>query len=288
MFRNTISALILFVFSTASFADDKGPAWWKVSDEDTTILITGTIHLTKPELNWLTEERKALVAGADALILEMSPEEQDPVKLQPLMMKYGMYPAGQSLKGTIGEELFGQLAAATGGRVPEMMLDRMRPWLAGVTVSVLNMMQAGYDPESGADKTYQKIAQAAGVPVEGLETAELQLSVLASMGGDDATASVELLLEELPKTAEIVDTMTEAWMARDMAGLESVITEGMKAYPDLAEALLYKRNRNWAEQVDALMERPGTFVIAVGAGHLIGEQSLLDLLEKAGENVSSF
>ena len=47
----------------------------------------------------------------------------------------------------------------------------------------------------------------------------------------------------------------------------------------LAAALLYDRNANWAEWIEArLNSTPGTVFIAVGAGHLAGERSVQDYL----------
>ena len=51
------------------------------------------------------------------------------------------------------------------------------------------------------------------------------------------------------------------------------------------EALLVKRNANWADQIETMLEGSGTVFIAVGAAHLAGDDSVQRLLEQRGVEV---
>ena len=53
---------------------------------------------------------------------------------------------------------------------------------------------------------------------------------------------------------------------------------------DEMDALLYSRNRNWVEKLITIMPERACLV-CVGAGHLPGEQGLLQLLRNAGYTV---
>jgi len=75
--------------------------------------------------------------------------------------------------------------------------------------------------------------------------------------------------------------MVTEWVEGDADALAALMNEGMSD-PEAAEALLYSRNRNWAEWIDARLEQPGTVFMAVGAGHLAGEKSVQDYLTERG------
>jgi hypothetical protein len=56
--------------------------------------------------------------------------------------------------------------------------------------------------------------------------------------------------------------------------------------PALYEALLVRRNTDWANQIQTMMEGSGTIFIAVGAAHLAGEDSVQEILEDRGLTVT--
>ncbi len=286
MKKISLKTLFLLIFLPTFAAQADGPAVWTISDDDTTIHITGTVHIIKPDLVWMREDTKLLIQNATALILELDENQQSPAVVQPLVIKYGMLPAGQKLSEIIGAEKFNAILAAMGGAVPAQSIEPMRPWLAATTMTVVKMMQNGYDPESGADKSYITVAKEAGVPIQGLETADLQMAVLASLDGDDATDFIAMTLAQESEAISIIDEMTKAWTTQDHDKLAALLNDGFKEYPEMADKLLNSRNRSWAIQMETLLERPGSFVIAVGAGHLVGEGSLIDILTKSGYTVT--
>src|SRR3546814_16535001 len=64
------------------------------------------------------------------------------------------------------------------------------------------------------------------------------------------------------------------------------MNESMEATPDLTKTLLFDRNANWAGQLQARMDQPGTVFVAVGAGHLAGQHSVQDYLKERGLTVT--
>jgi uncharacterized protein len=83
-----------------------------------------------------------------------------------------------------------------------------------------------------------------------------------------------------------VPTMFEAWHDGNRALLDEVLVTSVAALgPEFAAALLADRNRAWAEQFEEIMAEPGERVVAVGAGHLVGKDSLPELLAEKGWTV---
>jgi uncharacterized protein YbaP (TraB family) len=55
--------------------------------------------------------------------------------------------------------------------------------------------------------------------------------------------------------------------------------------PDSFRILITDRNSNWAGEIEKMMAGDKDYFIAVGAGHLIGAGSVVDLLATKGYKV---
>jgi uncharacterized protein YbaP (TraB family) len=79
--------------------------------------------------------------------------------------------------------------------------------------------------------------------------------------------------------------LVEAYMAQDLDKIDAILNETTSEEEESAlDALLYARNRNWASKLQGIMPERACLV-CVGAGHLPGEQGLLQLLRDAGYTV---
>jgi hypothetical protein len=88
------------------------------------------------------------------------------------------------------------------------------------------------------------------------------------------------------KTASVeLEEMLAAWRAGDTAKLATVMEESFKDVPKVGELLLQQRNARWLPQVEAILKQATPTMIIVGAGHLCGKGSLVELLEKKGFRV---
>jgi uncharacterized protein YbaP (TraB family) len=122
-------------------------------------------------------------------------------------------------------------------------------------------------------------------PQGALETAEFQIGIFDGM---DQAAQITFMMEAIEgmdETAPMLNRMVAEWAEGDADELAAMMNEGMTD-PAVANALLYSRNANWAEWIDARLDKPGTVFIAVGAGHLAGAQSVQDYLTQKGITVS--
>lgn len=255
----------------------EGPALWKVSDEDTTIYLFGTVHALPADLVWYDAEIDAALQSSDTVVTEILMDPASEASMQQLAIQRGVYTDGTTLRSVLDEEQTAAYEAALGGLgVPAAAFDMFEPWMAGLTLAVLPLMQQGYDLEAGVDKVI--LSKAGDRSQDALETAEFQLSIFDGLPEDK---QVEFLMEAVEGTGEAADTlnrMVAEWAEGDADSLAEIMNEGMTD-PEMAGALLYARNANWAEWIEQRLDStPGTVFIAVGAGHLAGEQSVQDYL----------
>ena len=270
--------------ATTAALPAKGPALWKVADADTTIYLFGTVHVLPKEIEWYDATIATALEGSDMLVTEIPMDAASEAGMQQLMGAKGMLPAGTTLRSLLTPEQSATYTAAMGKMgLPVEAFDPVKPWLAGLTFSLLPLMQQGYDLNSGVEKVL--LAKVGDKPKGSLETAEFQLGIFDGMTQDAQVAFLMEAATGIDEVKPMLDRMVTEWSEGDADQLAEVMNEGMDD-PKVAEALLYSRNANWAEWIDNRLDQPGTVFIAVGAGHLAGAKSVQDILSQKGIKVT--
>lgn len=266
-------------------AEGPGPALWVVRDADSTLYLFGTMHLLRPTTRWGSERIDRAFASASQLILEVdTPEDQS--ALLPLIREHGMSPE-RPLSSLLSPAELATLDAAArtiGASAADM--DPMRPWLAGVTIQSASILRAGYAPGSGVEPILTARARAAGMTVSGFETPDEQIRMLASFPEEGQLTYLRRSLDEFGAAQTEVDRLVNAWAAGDVGTIRAVAVDPVRETPALYDVLLVRRNTNWADQIETLLEGSGTTFIAVGAMHLAGDDSVQQILRGRGVEVA--
>jgi len=118
----------------------------------------------------------------------------------------------------------------------------------------------------------------------GLETGDQQLRMFDSIPADLQIVNLMQVVEQIGMLDTRMDTMVQGWLSGDMTAV-SELSEDKDDDPRMAEALLYPRNRAWADWIAQRLKTPGRVFVAVGAGHLAGAQSVQKALEAKGLKV---
>lgn len=276
--------------ATGDATAPKGPAMWVARDQDTTVYLFGTVHILPPEVEWKTPAITAAFESADAVYFEADVSSaKATIETTALLPKLGMYQDGETLSASLDPEAKKELdeALAIVG-APLAMLDPMKPWLASMTLEQLHIMRRGYDPESGVEVVLSEEASAAGKPLRFLETAKFQLELFASLPEDDQMKMLVSTAESIEDDPDMLDELVEAWAGGDVERIAEMLSDPDAVGSEhVLEVLLTQRNANWVEQIQTLMaEESGVFFIAVGAGHLAGEEGVPAMLRTEGVEVT--
>jgi uncharacterized protein len=276
---------LLFGFGAQAAAE---PAMWVVKDGDSTVYLLGTMHLVKPGTNWRSEKLDAALKSSDEFWMEAD-LEANPAIVQTYALNFGM-DSRKSLASSIGEENFAKFKAlAEEHHIPTRDLHQMRPWLASMVLTQAVMKEIGYKPELGVDRTLQKEAIAAGKSIRPFETASQQMGFIADLPDRVGAKMLVETLEQVDDGAKLLGEMESAWVTGDVKQLQGIVNVRMrKDSPELYDALLVRRNTNWVKQIDTMLKGSGTQFIAVGAGHLLGADSVLAQLGKLGYKVERY
>ena len=266
-------------------AEGQGPALWVVRDADSTLYLFGTVHVLRPTTAWGSPRVDAAFDSADQIWFEIS-NPDDQAAIVPLIQQYGISPDRPLSSLLTAEEMTSLNALAASAGMPAAQVDVFRPWFAALVLSVAPSIRAGYDPRSGVETILKARAEAAGKPISGLETIDKQVAILAGMSEADQLAFLRTLLESYEDATVELDRMVGAWATGAVALLEEIAVDEMQTEaPALYEALLVRRNTDWANQIQTMLEGSGTVFIAVGAAHLAGDDSVQEILEARGVNV---
>ena len=261
------------------------PPMWVVSDADSEITLYPTVHILPPEINWKSDELTRRLSEAEEVWFELMPGSQNDPALQGLVMELGMAPGSSISTNLTPEEVKALKAAITPLGLPFQAADMMKPWMLMNLITIGALQSAGFDPESGVEQQLQPLVE--GKTIRALETAEQQMRLLASVPKDEQMQMLREALTEMDEGLETITEIANDWAVGDVDEMEDELIDEMKSEtPKAYDIIFTQRNKNWADQIEIEMKGSGTDFIAVGAGHLVGEDSVPTILKARGYSVT--
>jgi uncharacterized protein len=289
LIRRGIAALGLIAAAasgTAATARSTGPALWSVSDKDTTVYLFGTIHLLPKNSSWRTPKFEQAVQGSQSLVLETVIDSANPAQLAGLMASMGFSAGLPPLAQRVSPEKRPLLEAAIAKtRLPRPVFDKMETWAAAFTLLGVQFQTLGVEGDQGVEAVLRQSFAAAGKPVGELESNREQLSFFDRLPESAQRDLLEGAIEKPDEMKVKFNDMLKAWLSGDVDSIARSFNEDLQSSPELKAALLTRRNYNWSQWIERRMAQPGTVMIAVGAGHLAGGESVQRYLQSRGYKV---
>jgi uncharacterized protein len=267
-------------------AREAKPAMWKVSDRDTEIYLFGTVHLLPPGTQWRTRKFDKAANEAGALVIETIIDEKNPqafvADLIRLSVRPGLPPILDRVSSAKRERLRAVIAKSG---VPEVALNNMETWAAAFQLLQLQFKELGVSGTDGVELALRNSFTAARKPVQQLETNAQQLGFFDSLPEAAQRELLEGAIEEPARAKQQFDAMVAAWMNGDVDAIGRTFNAELQTSPELKDALLVRRNANWSYWLHSRLAQPGKVLVAVGAGHLAGSDSVVEMLKKRGLRV---
>lgn len=274
--------LVVLAVGLAEAQDAPRHFLWKVtSPQGNEAYLLGSVHVGNKSFYPLSPVIDEGFSASKTLVEEVDLDEMnDPATMMGLVGK-AMLPAGQTLDQVISRDTYEAVrtrAEALG--LPMLLLQRMKPWMAAVSLTAAEISKAGFDGKLGIDQHFLDRAKAIGMPRRALETTSYGFDRLDGLPGTLQEASLKAMLADVDAQAQNFEALAAAWRAGDTAALERLLMEAFVEAPEIAERLLYERNRNWVEPVERCLADNARCFIVVGAAHLVGPGSLVELLRE--------
>lgn len=286
------SSLLLLAFLPAR-ADEQAPvvnhgALFKISQGGHTLYLFGTIHVGAPDFYPLEPRISAALEHTAVLALEIDPQG-DPRRMAMAVQKHGMYQKG----GPAAAELSPDYRTRLEHLLQQYQIDadtvaQMKPWLLASVLTVSEFAAQGYDTGLAVDAWLAKQAHARGQTIVELESFESQMALFDQMSKSEQVRFLEESIAGIEdhEQADQAREIAQAWRDADAAGLDAL---ARKAAQDktfsgrfVQKVLLDGRNPTLAANIAKLLARENNSVAAIGVLHLVGVNSVPELLHKRG------
>ena len=277
----TLAALLAL---PATAQDDRRPPLFVLSDDDSRVYLLGSVHVLPTDALPLPDHVEDAYAEASVLAFELDLDAAQAGAMGMVAAATDEATIADALSDAQRDSLYARLGTMG---IPTGAFDQFEPWFVGMTYGVLALQNSGLPVEAGGvDAHYFARAGADGKERVAFETVELQTAAFDDLS--DA-AQVEFLMAALAaspdSSAAMFADLVALWASGDDEGLGAFMSDEM-AQPEVFESLLVTRNRAWIPQIESLLARDGeTALVVVGAGHLVGRQSVVEMLREAGYTV---
>ena len=253
------------------------PALWEVSGPaGRQAWLFGTVHALPKGMNWRTGKVDDALARSSVLVVEIA-DLNDTEAARSAFYRLSSTPRQPPLTQRVPPAArTAVLALLKRAGVGDESFPETETW--GAAMILANRVSRA-DPANGVDGALIAGARR----VEGLETFAQQYGVFDALPPGDQADLLLALAKEAAGEAE--DKEATEWLTGDLAGLERGSAAGVLADPDLREALQAARNRRWADRIDKLLEAHEQPFVAVGEGHMFGDENLPALLKARGYTV---
>ena len=268
------------------------PPLWVAHGPGATITLFGSVHVLPHDLDWEPDRLKTALAEADELWFEIPIDDAGLLDATQQALKKGMLPEGKSLYDLLSDDGKARLRREEGAlHLPGPALERLRPWLAEVTLAEAAYARDGATADQGVER--QLADSAPQAERHAFETPAQQIEMFS--GGSEAlqVKSLEDTLRDIEDDPDQSRRLIDGWLKGDLKiidkeGVQVLRDEG----PEMFAAVLTNRNAAWVRTLTQRLQtppppggRPARIVVVVGVGHLAGEGGVPELLRRKGIRV---
>lgn len=287
---------ILFVLITLSLASN-AQLLWKVTGRDTCkpSYLFGTIHLETSKYIDSVPGLRAAIANVDAIYGEI---QMDSLTDNDVMMRAVnnlIAPPDSTIDKLLTKEEYQLVDSVVNsyfmGMITLETFSKMKPVVLSSQLGVMQMKK--YFPKQlelndVIDVAVQAAGRELGKRIGGLETIEMQINMLY---GTPLDVQAQELVNFCRMDNDIINyskELCDAYHAQDIDTLEKLLLLEEAGVDEMAneiiEKLAYERNRRWMNTITEIIPCE-SMLVAVGAGHLVGKDGLIELLRRDGYTV---
>ncbi|MFL0357729.1 TraB/GumN family protein [Erythrobacter sp. GH1-10] len=289
--------MFVSIFALAAFGgpalnahdDSAAPPIWEVSDDDTTIYLFGLPNIMDEATDWRSAAFEQALAEAEVIMLEsdrQSPEAQ--AKIQRTIPQIGVFRDGTKMTEVVDEETRAQLERVSRSLgLPLQGIEQLKPWLAANQLQSVMTQRQGLMAAPTPTSVIIAQAKESGVSVSYLEGSSDLLFAVGRLPIKTQVRMLKQSLDTIENEPGEAKRVLALWARGDVDGLVEAL-HGEDAWADetVLTAMLLERNRTWLARLKEVMQfQTGVIFVAVGIGHLVGEESLPNGLAGAGFEV---
>jgi len=255
---------------------------WEVSGNELKkpSFLFGTFHLLCKDDIRFSDQLKRAMKQCDTIYMEL--DMDDPTMMLSGMLYMNMK-GGKTLKDLYTPEEYKRLQNyfSDSLKMPLSLLQSAKPYFL---VALLYPRMMDCSSPSGVEEELVKIAKEDKKEINGLETMQFQASVFDSIPYKVQAKELLKNIDSFSVNKKEFQTMLSYYKNQQLDSISRMMSKSEFGSDKYDNLLLNDRNKNWVGQLNEIMKRESVFV-AVGAGHLVGDQGLIQLLRRAGYKV---
>jgi uncharacterized protein YbaP (TraB family) len=286
-FLSIFSILItvgLLILAQDSLSQPKKDFLWKIQSKTNSVYVLGSIHYLKKEMYPLNETIEKTFEKSDILVVEANIDDTGKVDTQKLV-ESALYLDDETLEKHVSTQTYGLVKKELERlAVPLELIGKQKPWFLSLTLASLEIVKLGFDPNYGIDRYFLSKAEGKKKILE-MESFDYQINLFCQLTEKEQELLLLYTLKDIKVLEQELDKLVQAWTSGDDKGLESIVTKSVtedKRLAPIYEKLIYERNRNMASKIEDYLKTKETYFVIAGAGHLVGNQGIIEILKGKG------
>jgi hypothetical protein len=283
-----MSLILVFVsfvvFVQEALSQSQKSFLWKIQSKTNTVYVLGSIHFFKKEIYPLNQKIENAFGQSEILVVEANIENIRNMDVQKLL-ELAFYPENDTLEKHVSPEIYELVKKETSGLgIPVELMNKQRPWFLAMTLEALESLKLGFDPNYGIDKYFLSKAEGKKRVLE-LESIDYQLNLLSSFSDKDQELLLLYTLRDLRLLERELEQLSRAWTSGDTKSMASILTRSVSEdnrFASIFEKIIYERNRKMASKIEDFLRTSETYFVVVGAGHLVGDRGIIEILKGKG------
>lgn len=281
--------LIVFMFLLCSslpeqdaFSGAQKNFMWKVESGTNTVYVLGSIHYLKKENYPLSKTIEDAFEKSDVLAVEADVNDVSKIDVLKLMGT-AFYPENDTLENHVSGDTY-ELVKKEYGKlgIPLWIINKQKPWFLALSLTSLELVKRGFDPDYGIDMHF--LSEASGKKkIKELESVDYQINLFSDFSDREQELFLLNTLKDLHAIDEDLDMLIRSWTRGDVKSLESLIQKNEDSeMSSINEKLIYDRNRHMVSKIEDYLRTGEIHFVIVGAGHLVGDKGIIEILKSKG------
>lgn len=263
---------------------------WKATSLSTKgeAYLLGSLHFGSKDMYPLPPKITDAFNAADVLVVEADLQGALASEAVKKLMADAVYPEGDSLEEHVKPGTWRKLISVSKSLgIPDGKLRQQKPWLAALTVMTESLAKSGFDPGLGIDKAFVKDA-GAKKPIMQMESAEIQIQLLQALTPLEQEQWLLQAALDAEKGPALFQEVVDAWSKGDGEAMDLIVHHSFDSSPTstkLYQIFFADRNVAMAKKIEEMTADGRKYFFVIGAGHLSGDQGIVNLLEQKGFHV---
>ncbi len=284
-------ALVLVVLSSCSMFSSSDPLdsgemmFWKVSDEDSSVYLLGSMHFGKKEFFPMDKVVEDAFTQSDLLAVEVDMLNVDQMMIQQMIASKGIYMDGTTIKDHISPETYELLVEYfTALNAPMQQINMMKPGLINISIVQNESMKAGLNAEYGIDVHFLNRANEMNKEIVELEGIEGQIELLFSSDESSSEGLLRKSLVEAENYKEQLNSLADIWQRGDAQAMKAYFTNfETKEEEAYIKSLFGDRDTKMTAKIEDMLAQNKTAFVIVGAGHYVNDTGIIRRLLDSGK-----